>query len=53
MAEEQQREPWQDMVSTKEELIAILWRMRADIERFAAEPVRSVWRCRAWRAIGA
>ena len=37
MAEEQRREPWQDMASTKEELIAILWRMRADIERFAAD----------------
>jgi len=37
MAEEHTRDPWLDMASTKEELIGILWRMRADIERFAAE----------------
>ncbi len=37
MAAEPNGEVWRDMLSTKEELLAILWRMRADIERFAAE----------------
>lgn len=30
-------ETWRDVLSTKEELIAVLWRMRADLERLAAE----------------
>ena len=37
MASEPNAESWPDVISTKEELLTILWRMRADLERLVAE----------------